>query len=274
MKEFDIISGDAVFTTAVHVTLTQKQIARLSSQDAGLLQIEEFKSFKTDTKASALKRRRPWQMQKHRTKRTLISLRTLMILGLYPGKGYRCNLLQKCVDSSIRPSDKEDSDHRVYASQNGEIMSILKQLKETVKMVKLVETQDKAKALPRPTRLPHWRDKSEPCQLGVKSEGQLEHKVSLQGGVKNFHFCMTGCQDTEESVEMQHNEKCKKVEVASVEEGQEGQEGQENEKMKLKAELEARRRGLSVGETQATKRTERATVSKLNEKRLKEATEN
>ena len=52
----------------------------------------------------------------------------------------------------------------------------------------------------------------------------FEHEVSIQ----------EGSEDTFVNVKMQHNEMCKKVEVASVE------EGQENEKMKLDAELEAR----------------------------------
>ena len=48
-------------------------------------------------------------------------------------------------------------------------------------VTKLVETQEKAEALPRPTRPPPWRDKLETCQSGVKSEKYLEHEASIPG---------------------------------------------------------------------------------------------
>ena len=91
-------------------------------------------------------------------------------------------------------------------------------------VTKLVETQEKAEVLQRPTRLPPWRDNLETCQPGAKSEKHLEHELSIQ----------EGGEDTFVNVKMQHSEMCKKVEVASVE------EGQENEKMKLEAVIEAK----------------------------------
>ena len=136
-------------------------------------------------------------------------------------------------DHSTLLSSLSDGDHQGYAPQSDEIIGILKQLKETVEVAKVVEarlgpvgdltkdveTQEKAEALPRPTRLPPWRDKLETCQSGAKSEKHLEHEVSIQ----------EGGEDTLVSVKMQHSEMCKKVEVASVEEGQENVEN-ENEK--------------------------------------------
>ena len=142
-------------------------------------------------------------------------------------------------DHSTLSSSLSDGDHQGYASQNGEIISILKQLKETVKMEKLVETQEKAEALPRPTRLPPWRDKLETCQSGAKHEKHLEHEASIQ----------EGGEDTFINVKIQHSEMCKKVEVASVEEGQ---ESDENDK--------------SVVNELNEKRLERATVSEGSEK--------
>ena len=56
--------------------------------------------------------------------------------------------------STLLSSSLSDGDYQGYAPQSDEIIGLLKQLKETVKVVKLVETQEKAEALPRPTRLP------------------------------------------------------------------------------------------------------------------------
>ena len=75
-------------------------------------------------------------------------------------------------------------------------------------VTKLVETQEKAEALPRPTRLPPWRDKLVPCQSdiqtcqsGVKAEKYLEHEASIQDGSEDtFVKCQgTAQRDVQES---------------------------------------------------------------------------
>ena len=311
VKALEIISGDAVFTAAVHVTLAQKQIAGLSSEDAGLLQVEvdavSVSTFLTTTTSytwgsSGLRvttispseptsgfgptdNREAVLMQFKsklknaecaKAKETLASAEALntetdstfdtenfdlaesindltrAIVNLEKDVA-GSNFLQNDIDSSLRMegckvamnfnriydedhstllSSLSDGDHQGYASQSGEIIGILKQLKETVKMEKLVETQEKAEALPRPTRLPPWRDKLETCQSGAKSEKYLEHDASIQ----------EGGEDTDENVKKQHSEMCKKVEVASVEEGQENVEN-ENEKSVVNEWMKRGRRG-------------------------------
>ena len=66
-------------------------------------------------------------------------------------------------DHSTLLSSLSDGDHQGYAPQNANDR-ILKHLKETVEVTKDVETQEKAEMLPRPTRLPLWRDKFQACQ--------------------------------------------------------------------------------------------------------------
>ena len=228
-----------MFTAAVHVTLAQKQIARLSSEDAGLLQVEvdavSVSTFLTTTtsytwESSGLRvttispseptsgfgptdNREAVLMQSKselknaeqscaEAKEALASEATSTfdtenfdltenIDGLRVAIAHLekevagSNFLQNDIGSSLRMegckvtmnsnriydedhstllSSLSDGDHQGYASQNGEIIGILKQLKETVEVTKLVETHEKAEALPRPTRLPPWRDKLETCQ--------------------------------------------------------------------------------------------------------------
>ena len=91
-------------------------------------------------------------------------------------------------------------------------MSKVVQEKETLALKKLEqsakaeEAQEEVEALPRPTRPPPWSDKFRTCQSGAKSEKQsrnrdesmlwlaspyLEHEVSIQEGVPNFHLCLS-----------------------------------------------------------------------------------
>ena len=153
--------------------------------------VEEFKSFKTDTEAVLMQSKsEPKNVEQScaETKETLASAEALNTETDSTFDTEKFDLTENIddlrvaiahlekmslamnfnriydEDHSTLLSSLSDGDHQGYASQNDEIIGILKQLKETVEMTKLVETQEKAEAL-------------ETCQSGAKSEKHLEHEA-------------------------------------------------------------------------------------------------